>query len=286
MMEEQNPRHGDAEERSTRREEENTESLHVFSAPSAPPRLRDEDPSPEAPPEPQTAERYPFWDYMDVLVFAGLAIPSMLLAELVVKGFLMAFHLHPAERVMELMPAQFLGYLLLFGGLLGIFRLKYDRPFWSSLAWTRIPLPFSLVALSGVVTAFAVGIASNLIHTPETANPMTELMEGRAALIVLAVFGVTMGPLFEELGFRGFLQPLLVRSVGAVGGILLASIPFGLLHYQEYGNSWRHALVISMAGAMFGVMRHLTGSTRAAVLMHAAYNSFFFVVLFTRKGQP
>jgi membrane protease YdiL (CAAX protease family) len=147
-------------------------------------------------------------------------------------------------------------------------------------------VPFSLVALCGVVTAFGVGIASNLIHTPETGNPMTELMQGRAALIVLAVFGITMGPLFEELAFRGFLQPLLVQRMGAVAGVLLAAIPFGLLHYQEYGNSWRHALVISMAGVMFGAMRHLTGSTRAAVLMHAAYNSFFFFVLFTRKGQP
>ena len=40
---------------------------------------------------------------------------------------------------MELLPAQFLGYLFLFGGLLAIFRLKYDRPFWRSLAWIKIP---------------------------------------------------------------------------------------------------------------------------------------------------
>jgi membrane protease YdiL (CAAX protease family) len=138
----------------------------------------------------------------------------------------------------------------------------------------------------GFVAAFSVGIASNLIHTPETSNPMTDLMQGRTALIVMAVFGITLGPLFEELAFRGFLQPLLVRSVGAVGGVLLAAIPFGLLHYQEYGNSWRHALVISLAGASFGAMRQATGSTRAAALMHGAYNAFFFVVLFARKGQP
>jgi membrane protease YdiL (CAAX protease family) len=270
----------------------------------APPQSRDRDAadSPETQPEAQPAtgepveapppslppppERYPFWDYTDVLAFAGLAIPSMLLAEVLVKIFVKWFHLHPAPKVMELLPAQFLGYLFLFSGLVALFRWKYDRPFWRSLAWTRIRVPFSLVALCGVLTALGVGVASNLIHTPETNNPMTELMQGRSALIVMAVFGVTMGPLFEELGFRGFLQPLLVRSAGVVPGILLAAIPFGLLHYQEYGNSWRHALVISMAGAAFGAMRHLTGSTRAAVLMHAAYNAFFFFVLFAGKGQP
>jgi membrane protease YdiL (CAAX protease family) len=240
---------------------------------------------PLGPPAP-LPDRYPFWDYTDVLIFAGLAVPSMLLAELLVKGIVVLFRLHPALRVMELLPAQFLGYLFLFGGLVAIFRFKYERPFWRSLAWTSIRLPFSLVVICGVSTAFGVGIASSLIHTPETANPMTELMQGRAALVVMAVFGVTMGPLFEELAFRGFLQPLVVRSVGAVPGIVLAAIPFGLLHYQEYGNSWRHVLVISMAGAAFGAMRQLSGSTKAAVLMHAAYNCFFFFVLFARPGQP
>jgi CAAX protease family protein len=241
------------------------------------------DPQTGAPVPPAAPERYPFWDYSDVLIFLGLAIPSMLGAELLVKGFLAVFHLHPGLKVAELLPAQFLGYLLLFGGLWGIFRLKYDRAFWRSLAWAPMRVPFSLVMVCGVIAAFGVGIASNLIHTPETSNPMTELMQGRAALIMMAVFGVTLGPLFEELAFRGFLQPLLVRSVGTAAGVLLAALPFGLLHYQEYGNSWRHVLVISLAGGAFGAMREATGSTKASALMHAAYNAFFFLVLFARK---
>jgi membrane protease YdiL (CAAX protease family) len=171
--------------------------------------------APEGPqqPPPPPPERYPFWDFTDILIFAGLAIPSMVVAELLTKGFLKLFHLHPAVKVMELLPAQFLGYLLLFAGLWAIFRLKYERPFWRSLSWSAMRVPFSLVMVCGVLAAFGVGIASNLIHTPDTSNPMTELMEGRAALIVMAVFGITLGPLFEELAFRGFLQPLLVRSV-------------------------------------------------------------------------
>jgi membrane protease YdiL (CAAX protease family) len=103
--------------------------------------------------------------------------------------------------------------------------------------------------------------------------------------ILLAVFGTTLGPLCEELAFRGFLQPLLVRSLGAVTGILAAAIPFGLLHYQEYGNSWRHALIISLAGAAFGWMRHATGSTKASTIMHASYNALFFFAMFSQKAS-
>jgi membrane protease YdiL (CAAX protease family) len=104
-------------------------------------------------------------------------------------------------------------------------------------------------------------------------------------VILLATFGVTLGPLCEELAFRGFLQPLLVRSLGAVPGILAATIPFGLLHFQEYGNSWRHAVLIALAGASFGWMRHATGSTRAAAIMHASYNALFFFVLFAQRRE-
>jgi hypothetical protein len=45
-----------------------------------------------------------------------------------------------------------------------------------------------------------------------------------------------------------------LRSLGAGPGILAAAIPFGLLHFPEYGNSWRHALLISLVGAAFGWM--------------------------------
>jgi membrane protease YdiL (CAAX protease family) len=98
----------------------------------------------------------------------------------------------------------------------------------------------------------------------------------------MAIFGIGIAPVCEELAFRGFLQPLLVRTFGVLPGILLASIPFGLLHYSEFGNSWRHAVLIAMAGASFGWMRQATGSTKAAALMHASYNALIFAAVFTQ----
>jgi membrane protease YdiL (CAAX protease family) len=174
-------------------------------------------------------------------------------------------------------------YGLLFGSLRLMFRLWYGRPFWRSLGWRPIRLPVMWVMLCGMITAVLVAVASSLIHTPTGENPMTQLMESRADILVMCVLGVTLAPLCEELVFRGFLQPVLVRSLGAAPGILLAALPFGLLHFQEYGNSWRHALIIAMAGVAFGWMRQATGSTKAAAIMHAAYNSLFFIALLTEK---
>jgi hypothetical protein len=138
--------------------------------------------------------------------------------------------------------------------------------------------------LAGMMTAVLVAVASLLIRTPTGENPLTQMLETRADVLVMGTLAITLAPLCEELAFRGFLQPLLERSLGAAPGILLAAIPFGLLHFHEYGNSWRHALILSMAGASFGWMRHATGSTKAAAIMHASYNLLFVIGLMTQKG--
>ena len=235
-----------------------------------------EDGTEPAPPPP---ERYPFWGYSDLLLFAGLAIPCMLLGWAVVRALFVIFRIHTTLSVVELLPQQFLGYAFLFGALALVFRMQYDRPFWDSLGWRRAPMPFLWMVIFGFATAIAVAMLGALIRTPTTSNQMTQLMQDRVSMIVMAAFGTTVAPVSEELVFRGFLQPLLVRSLGAIPGIAIAALPFGLLHYHEYGNSWRHAVLIALAGASFGVMRHVTGSTRAAAIMHAAYNGMIFIAV-------
>lgn len=243
-------------------------------------------PVPELPSEPPPAppEREPFWGYLDVLMFTGLALPCVVLSFGLVRGTMWLLRLHAAVKTWELLPEQAVLYALLTGVLAAMFRLQYGRPFWRSLGWVPHRLPPLWPVILGMFTALMVNLIGLLIRVPNTENPMTELLKDRGSVILIAIFGVTVGPLCEELVFRGFLQPLMVRSFGVVGGILAANIPFGLLHYQQYGNSWRHVVVITLAGAAFGCMRQATGSTRASTLMHAAYNALFFFALFGTKG--
>jgi hypothetical protein len=252
-------------------------------------------PEPEGPPSPAPPESLPpppppdgdlFWSYADLLIFAGLAIPCMLLGFGVVKAAFWVLHLHPAVKTWELLAGQFAFYALLFGVLLGLFRIQYDRPLWRSLAWVTPRLPFYSIVTGGMGLALAVLLLGALIHTPYTENPLTERLKNPTSLVLLAIFGSVVAPVCEELVFRGFLQPLLVRSLGAFAGILATALPFGMLHFQEYGNSWRHVLLISLSGVAFGWMRQATGSTKAAAGMHSAYNAFQFVLLMMAKGLP
>ena len=144
------------------------------------------------------------------------------------------------------------------GTLAAIFRTQYDRPFWRSLAWTTPELPFYSVLTAGVGLAIGILLLGTLIRIPQTRNPLTDLLKDPTSLILIAIFGSIVAPVCEELVFRGFLQPLLVRSLGMAAGILATALPFGLLHFQEYGNSWRHVLLISISGVAFGCMRSIS----------------------------
>jgi len=232
----------------------------------------------ELAPPPLPGEEYPpgtaFWGYADLLlVFSAWFVAIVTIGALMPRA-------PGAGTALAGSAASYLAPFLL---MLAIFRLQYKRPFWESLAWKRFSLPPPWVAGAGWLAAVLVNLLAYVVRTPNTTNPLTELMQDRTSMILIGVFGITLGPLAEELIFRGFLQPLLVRSMGVVTGILVAAIPFGLLHFSEYGNSWRHAVLISGAGAAFGWMRHRTGSTKASTLMHSAYNVLFFAALWATK---
>jgi len=236
-------------------------------------------PPPAAQPEP---ERFPFWGYADLFLLAGLALPCMFVGWAAVRLVLWICHLHTPPDAEVAVAETLLGYALIFTALMVTFRVQYERPFWRSLGWTKPPLPFLWNVICGLGTGLGVAFIAYLINTPPTSGPIVEMMKDRTSLILMAIFGTTAAPLFEELAFRGFLQPLLVRTLGAIAGIGLAAALFGALHYWEYGDSWRSALLVAIAGAAFGCMRHWSGSTRAAAIMHASFNALSFISLFAQ----
>jgi membrane protease YdiL (CAAX protease family) len=236
----------------------------------------------EAPPE-----RYPFWSYGDLALFLGLSAPALLAGAVLVRIVIRALHLNVHSKAVELLPAQYVGIGFLFLFLCWVFKVQYRRPFWASLRWVRAPVSFTAAILFGCLLAFAVATIGALLKTPDIDTPMKELLSDWTSILLVALFAITLGPLCEELVFRGFMQPLLVRTAGPAAGIVLTAIPFGLLHLPQYAFSWRHGLLVTLASVGFGWMRQISGSTRASAIMHAAYNATFFVgYLGQGRGLP
>jgi uncharacterized protein len=232
-------------------------------------------------------EQHPFWNYQDLALFVTSGIPALLAGALLVKAVFYGFSLSGQGQAAELLAAQFLAYALWFVVLYMILRIKYGEPFWGSLGWVRPLEKIGRHVLLGVLLAFALAIGGLFLKAPEIEMPMMRLLSDRFSLVLVGLAAATVGPLCEELAFRGFILPLLVRSMGTVLGIILTTVPFALLHGPQYAWSWRHLLFIVLAGAVFGLVRLRTGSTAAATVVHAAYNlTFFIAFLFQSKNLP
>jgi len=221
----------------------------------------------EAPPPPPPSDRA-FWSYLDVAMFIVLGVISFALTLVATTGLSFLRLFTPATRIVL---AQCVLYVLIVASLYLLITVRYGRPFWPSMGFRSQP-HWIRYAVLGVILAFAAGALGALLRARQIDLPFQEMLRSRSAIISLGILVVLLGPLCEELVFRGFLMPLFVRSMGAVAGIVLAGVLFGAMHGPEYQWSWQHVVLISGVGVAFGWARYRTHSTIPAALMHSAFN--------------
>jgi membrane protease YdiL (CAAX protease family) len=136
-----------------------------------------------------------------------------------------------------------------------------------------------------MMLALVVVILGNVLGFPNVETPFDELLKDTLSRVAIAIFGVSLGPVIEELLFRGFLQPVLVDSFGVFAGILATSVVFGAMHLMQNAFLWQSGVLITLVGFVLGVVRHVSGSTRASAITHVSYNALPFLVLLFSGGQ-
>lgn len=88
--------------------------------------------------------------------------------------------------------------------------------------------------------------------------------EARFLLVIGAM--VVLGPLGEELMFRGFLMNLWIARKGRWSGVILSSMVFGLFH-------WESALFAGILGVAFALIYLKYDSLWPGIALHALYNA-------------
>ncbi|MGA8029170.1 MAG: type II CAAX endopeptidase family protein [Bryobacteraceae bacterium] len=219
--------------------------------------------------------REPFWGYSDLALVIGLTFAFLMVLAIIAIA---AYHgVIPTDSPALILISNLAMYLILYIAFRLVFGLRYGKPVFSSLGWRRARFSFALIAVGGVALAFAISGIAALLHTPKINSEIEKLLESRVSLALFGTMAVTIAPFFEELFFRGFLQPLLSRSFGIVAGVLTTAALFGLIHAPEYSWAWQYALAVALVGAVLGWVRAATGSIIPSTLMHACYNAVFVV---------
>jgi CAAX protease family protein len=229
-----------------------------------------------------TARREPFWGYLDLVWMIGLLFAGMVVLFGAAAALLV---LHPTLRDSGpfLLTIQFLFYGVVYVAFWVIFHFNYGKRVFASLGWRPSSFHLGIAALAGVALAFALQPVLTLLHAPEVKSPVEQFTKTPLSLVLIALTAVLAAPLFEELWFRGFLQPLLSRTFGTWAGIVITGILFGSMHIFEYSNAWQYGFAIALVGIALGYVRARSGSVIPSTVMHACFNFMSVIALLATK---
>jgi len=147
-------------------------------------------------------------------------------------------------------------------------RRNFNFKIYLGFRQTTIKTYFLWLIVLGLYIAITVGVTSLLKISPPSF--VTETVKKAVFTPVVYIALVVMGPIFEEVLFRGFLFEGIRRSrLGSIGSVLITSLLWTIIHtqYDAYFMSVLFAL-----GILLGMARLKTGSVYLTILLHSVNN--------------
>lgn len=225
------------------------------------------------------------WDVLAIAVFSAVCLFVFLGVGLLAGGVLAnprsmnVTDLARDPRVIRVfLGAQVLAYLVILGCIFMLVRSRARKSFGQAIQWNWPGTSGVKFFVGGIVLALVVDLLSRYLPMPKSL-PMEDLFTNKTNAYLLAVFGVTLAPLMEELFFRGLLYPTLRRAAGLVAAVLLTAVAFAAIHGTQLGYAWAPLLSIFIVSIVFTLLRERRNSVAASFLMHCGYNFTLFSML-------
>jgi uncharacterized protein len=250
-----------------------------------------------APPFPATMpleRRFPAWSGWDVLaiaVFGVFCLLVLIVLAVLATGVLTSgktlsvddFAHNPAI-IRASLGGQAAAYLVVLVSMLVLVRTRAKESFAQGIEWNWPRASAAVFFVSGIALALAVDGLSRFLPLPKSL-PIEDLFSNRTNAYLMAVFGISLAPLLEELFFRGLLYPVLRRRVGLTIAVLLTALGFAGIHSVQLGYAWAPILSIFVVGVVFTLIRQRWSSVGASFLMHCGYNFTLFALLWFASGH-
>lgn len=147
-------------------------------------------------------------------------------------------------------------------------RVALRLPSWQHVALVLLGLPGLIVVAVGVD-----GLARRVLPGFGSLDQAMDMFEHWN--LPLAVLAVGLGPgIAEELWFRAFMGRGLVGRFGVVGGVLLTSMFFGIVHVEPH-----HAVSAGTLGIFLHLSYLATRSLLIPIMLHVVNNSLSMIAL-------
>ena len=235
------------------------------------------------PPQSAPAEN-PVWGGWDVLFIATVTIFIVMLlvpgiAVFLAKKFL--YHGVPLTEIAQKpwlgLTAEFVGYLLLFVFIVMFIEGRYQVSFLQAIRWNWPSQTWLLFAGFGIVLLIAIQVLGHFLPMPKEV-PLDKFFQSARDAYLTSIFAISFGPFMEELLFRGILYPVLARRTGMIASIVITGTLFGLIHGLQLSFAWGPVLLIILVGIALTIIRAISKSVGASLIVHIAYNSTLTVL--------
>jgi membrane protease YdiL (CAAX protease family) len=146
-----------------------------------------------------------------------------------------------------------------------------------SANWYAIALLIGLVMppIGAVMTQMAA-------HGQEVTQNVEEISRHASGhlRLPLAIVAVTVGPMIEELLFRGVLLSALMHRLSTRGSVAICAALFGAVHLGGLDFQWYALPNLMLLAAALCWLRLKSASLWPAILAHGIYNLFALIALF------
>ncbi len=176
-----------------------------------------------------------------------------------------------AHKPWILLCTQFAWYVVVAFYMVMFVEGTYKQRFWDAIRWNWPRKTWPMLVPVGMVLV-SLQALEKFFHLPKHV-PMEDFLSTPSAAILTGIFAVSLGPLMEELFFRGFMYPVLARRWGMFAAIAITSLAFGLIHGAQLAFSPGLVLVVFLVGVVLTIVRAKTRSVGSSLVVHIAYNS-------------
>lgn len=137
------------------------------------------------------------------------------------------------------------------------------------------PFMFLIILIVYIISSF-------LKYPPESPHPLLEILfkeERRALWIYFILLSCLIGPVVEEIFFRGFIYPVLKEKLGSFKGVILSSLLFAGLHM-----TWIGFTPILILGILLAYLYEKNGTLIPSITVHVIHNTSIVILFILLKG--